>query len=67
MFKDDDGPLLSDPRQVLVHVVQRLADRQLQPRVAIELEFNLFKNPLKGNRFATRSPLKVRRAAIYTG
>jgi len=48
MFKDDGGPLLSDPRQVLARVVQRLTDRQLQPRVAIELEFNLFKKPAEG-------------------
>ena len=48
MFKDDGGPLLSDPRQVLARVVQRLADQQLRPRVAIELEFNLFKKPAEG-------------------
>ena len=45
MFKDDGSPLLSDPRQVLARVVNQLAERGLVARVAIELEFNLFKQP----------------------
>lgn len=48
MFKNDGGALLSDPRQVLTRAVQRLTEQQLQPRVAIELEFNLFKKPGRG-------------------
>ena len=45
MFKDDGAPLLSDPRQVLGQVVDKLKQKGLAPRVAIELEFNLFKRP----------------------
>ena len=45
MFKDDGAPLLSDPRQVLAQVVDKLEQKGLVPRVAIELEFNLFKRP----------------------
>ena len=45
MFKDDGEPLLSDPRQVLAQVVDKLEKKGLAPRVAIELEFNLFKRP----------------------
>ena len=42
MFKDDGSPLLSDPRQVLAHVSHAFEAKGLYPRVAIELEFNLF-------------------------
>ena len=45
MFKDDGAPILSDPRQVLAQVVDKLEEKGLTPRVAIELEFNLFKRP----------------------
>ena len=45
MFKDDGAPLLSDPRQVLAQMVDKLKQKGLEPIVAIELEFNLFKRP----------------------
>ena len=45
MFKDDGAPLLSDPRQVLAQMVDKLEQKGLAPRVAVELEFNLFKHP----------------------
>ena len=45
MFKDDGAPLLSDPRQVLAQVVDKLEKKGFVPRVAIELEFNLFRRP----------------------
>ena len=48
MFKDNGSPLLSDPRQVLAHVTQALEARGLYPRVAIELEFNLFDRQTAG-------------------
>lgn len=48
MFTDDGQPVLSDPRQVLVHILQKLSDRGLHPRVAIELEFNLFTRTAEG-------------------
>ncbi len=48
MFRDDGKPLLSDPRQVLAKVISEFNQRELVPRVAIELEFNLFNNPKKG-------------------
>ena len=48
MFKDNGSPLLSDPRQVLAHVTQALEARGLYPRVAIELEFNLFDRQTTG-------------------
>ena len=48
MVKDDGAPLLSDPRQVLAHIVEKLQANQFRPRVAIELEFNLFKKPGEG-------------------
>ena len=56
MFKDDGNPLLSDPRQVLARVVNRLAERGLVPRVAIELEFNLFKQPAEDQSPRTALP-----------
>ena len=37
--------LLSDPRQVLAQVVDKLEKKGFVPRVAIELEFNLFRRP----------------------
>ena len=45
MLKDDGTPLLSDPRQVLAQIVDKLGKKGFVPRVAIELEFNLFKRP----------------------
>jgi glutamine synthetase len=48
MFKDNGSPLLSDPRQVLAHVTQALEAKGLYPRVAIELEFNLFDRQTAG-------------------
>ena len=45
MFKDDGAPLLSDPRQVLAQMVDKLEKKGFVPRVAIELEFNLFRRP----------------------
>ena len=48
MFKDDGSPLLSDPRQVLAHVSHALEAKGLYPRVAIELEFNLFDRQAAG-------------------
>ena len=48
MVKDDGTPLLSDPRQVLAHIVEKLQTIRFRPRVAIELEFNLFKKPGEG-------------------
>ena len=48
MVKDDGTPLLSDPRQVLAHIVEKFNAIQFRPRVAIELEFNLFKKPREG-------------------
>ena len=56
MFKDDGSPLLSDPRQVLARVVNQLAERGLVPRVAIELEFNLFKQPAEDQSPRTALP-----------
>ena len=37
MFKDDGAPLLSYPRQVLTQIVDKLEQKGLVPRVAIEL------------------------------
>jgi len=48
MFREDGEPSFWDPRQVLSRVVAALADRGLYPRVAIELEFNLFNRPADG-------------------
>ena len=48
MFREDGAPSFWDPRQVLSKVVTALADRGLHPRVAIELEFNLFDRPTDG-------------------
>ena len=48
MFREDGEPSFWDPRQVLSRVVAALADRGLYPRVAIELEFNLFNRPTDG-------------------
>ncbi|MEK9988296.1 MAG: glutamine synthetase family protein [Halieaceae bacterium] len=48
MFREDGAPSFWDPRQVLTKVVAALADRGLYPRVAIELEFNLFNRPADG-------------------
>jgi len=48
MFREDGAPSFWDPRQVLTKVVAALADRGLYPRIAIELEFNLFNRPGEG-------------------
>jgi glutamine synthetase len=48
MFRENGEPSFWDPRQVLSRVVAALADRGLYPRVAIELEFNLFNRPAGG-------------------
>ena len=45
MFTDQREPVLSDPRQVLARVVDAFTERGYVPRVAIELEFNLFRRP----------------------
>ncbi|MDG2459287.1 MAG: glutamine synthetase family protein [Luminiphilus sp.] len=48
MFTDQGAPLLSDPRQVLAGVVNALSEQGYFARVAIELEFNLFRRPADG-------------------
>ena len=63
MVKDDGTPLLSDPRQVLAHIVEKLQANQFRPRVAIELEFNLFKKPGEGESLRQTLPRTRRRGA----
>ncbi len=58
MFNHDDTPFFADPRNILSKVVKQLADLNLFPVVAVELEFYLLdKNKdSKGNLQAPISP-----------
>ena len=56
MFTDEDTPVMSDPRQVLAKVMEGFSARGWIPRVAIELEFNLFDRPSEGQSYRDALP-----------
>jgi len=45
MHNDDGSPFMGDPRQILAQLVQRFADQELYPCMAVELEFSLLPDP----------------------